>query len=113
MLAGHKECPGEIKDDKEMGPIMEYWGMGSKRAKLGANKARVRDYGDHEEGIVKRVRYKGELHESFLPVIDALNRAFEVVNYRDIFELHNGVDSGDCRFGRRDIAALVESKPHD
>lgn len=111
MLAGHKECPGEVVDDNGR-LMMEYWGMGSAKAMVGGN-LRMRNYGGHEEGIAKKVLFKGELHEAFPKITDALLHAFEVGNFKNINELHVAVENGDYRFGRRSIASLLESKPHD
>lgn len=112
MLAGSDECPGEKKLDERGRQIMEYWGMGSKKANVGGE-ARVRDYGNHEEGIVRRVPYKGKLGKHFPAVVDALLHAFEVSDCRSIADLHNGVSQGEVRFGLRGPAAVMESRPHD
>ncbi|HLC54561.1 MAG TPA: IMP dehydrogenase [Candidatus Nanoarchaeia archaeon] len=111
MLAGSDECPGKKKLDERGRKIMEYWGMGSKKANVGGE-VRVRDYGAHEEGIVKQVPYKGKLKEHLPEVVDALLHSFEVLNCGSISDLHQGTKNGDVRFGKRGLASIMESRPH-
>ncbi len=97
MLAGHKECPGEVVYDERGVPVKQYWGMGSKKANVGGDE-RIRGYGRHEEGIVTIIPFRGSIHDSFPSMIDALRHSFASMNCRDIKKLQNGVRNKEIRF---------------
>lgn len=85
LLAGTLESPGEIITDLETGtPVKVYRGMGSVEANLSG----IRGYSKLPQGKSGYVPYRGSVHE-WVPLIrDGLLSAFEVVNCKNIKELH-------------------------
>lgn len=110
MLAGTEESPGEIKIDPESGlPVKYYRGMGSEEANVGG----IRGYARHPQGVSGHVKYKGSIHE-WIPLIkDALLSAFQVVDCKDINQLHKNLYNSKTLFERRTEGSLRESGVHD
>ena len=110
MLAGTEESPGETVINPETGlPVKVYRGMGSKEANVGG----IRGYSRLPQGVSGKVEYKGSIHQ-WIPLIrDGLYSAFHALNCANIKKLHEKVKSGEIRFERRTIGALLESRVHD
>jgi IMP dehydrogenase len=110
MLAGTEESPGETVINPKTGlPVKVYRGMGSKEAGVGA----MRGYSSLPQGVSGHVDYRGSVHV-WVPLIrDGLTSAFQVLNCRNIQELHEKMYAGKIRFERSTIGSLSESKAHD
>jgi len=113
LLAGTKESPGEtilLQGRK----FKSYRGMGSVEAmKKGSKDRYFQDVEDDikklvPEGIVGRVPYKGELHESIHQFVGGLRAGMGYCGSKDIQTLK---DTG--RFVKITASGINESHPHD
>jgi len=113
LLAGTKESPGEtilLQGRK----FKTYRGMGSVEAmKKGSKDRYFQDVEDDikklvPEGIVGRVPYKGELHESIHQFVGGLRAGMGYCGSKDIQTLK---DTG--RFVKITASGINESHPHD
>lgn len=113
LLAGTKESPGEtiIYEGRK---FKSYRGMGSVEAMRGGSKDRYfQDMEDDikklvPEGIVGRVPYKGELHESMYQFIGGLRAGMGYCGAKDIATLQ---ETG--QFIKITSSGIHESHPHD
>jgi len=113
LLAGTKESPGEtiIYEGRK---FKSYRGMGSVEAmKKGSKDRYFQDVEDDikklvPEGIVGRVPYKGELHESIHQFVGGLRAGMGYCGAKDIATLQ---ESG--RFVKITASGIHESHPHD
>ncbi|MBX2828700.1 MAG: IMP dehydrogenase [Flavobacteriaceae bacterium] len=113
LLAGTKESPGEtiIYEGRK---FKSYRGMGSVEAmKQGSKDRYFQDVEDDikklvPEGIVGRVPYKGELHESMTQFIGGLRAGMGYCGSKDIATLK---ETG--RFVKITASGIHESHPHD
>jgi len=113
LLAGTKESPGEtiIYDGRK---FKSYRGMGSIEAmKQGSKDRYFQDVEDDikklvPEGIVGRVPYKGELHESIHQFVGGLRAGMGYCGSKDIKTLK---ETG--KFVRITASGINESHPHD
>lgn len=72
MLAGHRECSGEITGDKGQ-PVMEFYGMSSKEA-MDKHSGGVAEY-RASEGKCVQVPYKGHVEETAREILGGLRSA--------------------------------------
>jgi IMP dehydrogenase len=113
LLAGTKESPGEtiIFEGRK---FKSYRGMGSVEAmKKGSKDRYFQDVEDDikklvPEGIVGRVAYKGELHESIHQFVGGLRAGMGYCGAKDVETLK---DTG--RFVKITASGINESHPHD
>jgi len=113
LLAGTKESPGEtiIYEGRK---YKSYRGMGSVEAMKDGSKDRYfQDVEDDikklvPEGIVGRVPYKGELHESMQQFIGGLRAGMGYCGAKDIETLQN-----TGRFVKITASGIHESHPHN
>lgn len=113
LLAGTKESPGEtiIFEGRK---FKSYRGMGSVEAmKQGSKDRYFQDVEDDikklvPEGIVGRVPYKGELHESMHQFVGGLRAGMGYCGAKDIKTLQK-----TGRFVRITTAGMHESHPHN
>lgn len=113
LLAGTKESPGEtiIYEGRK---FKSYRGMGSVEAmKQGSKDRYFQDIEDDikklvPEGIVGRVPYKGELHESIHQFIGGLRAGMGYCGAKDVETLK---ETG--RFVKITASGINESHPHD
>ncbi|MCH5217018.1 MAG: IMP dehydrogenase [Muribaculaceae bacterium] len=112
MLAGVEESPGEtiIYNGRK---FKAYRGMGSIEAMQAGSKDRYFQTDTNDaaklvpEGIVARVPYKGNLHETVFQLIGGLRSGMGYCGAKDIEALH------DAKFVRITSAGVVENHPHD
>ena len=112
MLAGVEESPGEtiIYNGRK---FKAYRGMGSIEAMQAGSKDRYFQSDTNDaaklvpEGIVARVPYKGNLHETVFQLIGGLRSGMGYCGAKDIEALH------DAKFVRITSAGVVENHPHD
>ena len=110
LLAGTEEGPGEVIVDPETRLLMkEYRGMGSKEANVGGK----RGYTRMPEGVSGKVPYHGSVHTWVPLLVDAIEHAFEVLNYRSIQDIHTALYDGRLRFEQRTVGSLREMGVHD
>ncbi|MBU2527336.1 MAG: IMP dehydrogenase [Bacteroidetes bacterium] len=113
LLAGTKESPGEtiIFEGRK---FKSYRGMGSVEAmKQGSKDRYFQDVEDDikklvPEGIVGRVPYKGELHESMHQFVGGLRAGMGYCGAKDIQTLQNS-----AQFVRITASGIHESHPHN
>jgi len=113
LLAGTKESPGEtiIYEGRK---FKSYRGMGSVEAmKQGSKDRYFQDIEDDikklvPEGIVGRVPYKGELHESIHQFVGGLRAGMGYCGAKDVETLK---ETG--RFVKITASGINESHPHD
>jgi len=112
LLAGTKESPGEtvIYQGRK---FKTYRGMGSIEAMKKGSKDRYFQEGESEsnklvpEGIVGRVPYKGELHETMHQFVGGLRSGMGYCGAKNIEVLK------DAQFVQITSAGMKESHPHD
>ncbi len=112
LLAGTKESPGEtiIFEGRK---FKSYRGMGSVEAMKKGSKDRYFQEDENEtnklvpEGIVGRVPYKGELHETMHQFVGGLRSGMGYCGAKDVTVLK------DAQFIQITSAGMRESHPHD
>ncbi|PIE48399.1 MAG: hypothetical protein CSA40_00640 [Flavobacteriales bacterium] len=112
LLAGTKESPGEtiIYEGRK---FKSYRGMGSVEAMQKGSKDRYFQSEEDDagklvpEGIVGRVPYKGELHETMHQFVGGLRAGMGYCGAADVEALK------DARFVQITAAGMAESHPHD
>ncbi len=112
LLAGTKESPGEtiIFEGRK---FKTYRGMGSVEAMKKGSKDRYFQEDENEanklvpEGIVGRVPYKGELHETMHQFVGGLRSGMGYCGAKDVTTLK------DAQFIQITSAGMRESHPHD
>ena len=113
LLAGTKESPGEtvIYEGRK---FKTYRGMGSLEAMKKGSKDRYFQTNTTDlkkmvpEGIVGRVPYKGELHESVLQFVGGLRSGMGYCGTKNIKELKE-----KSKFVEITTSGIIESHPHD
>ena len=65
------------------------------------------------EGVSGKVPYHGSVHTWVPLLVDAIEHAFEVLNYRSIQDIHTALYDGRLRFEQRTVGSLREMGVHD